>query len=45
MARNGFTGKSDEFIPTKDVLKVVKDTLSLIGNASSYISTNRRMTT
>ena len=43
MARDGFTGKSDELIPTKDVLKVVREALALIGNASSYISTNRRM--
>ena len=44
MARSGFSGKSDELIPTKEVLKVVRETLALIGNASSYISTNRRMT-
>ena len=43
MARNGFTGKSDELTPTKDVLKVVRETLVLIGNASSYISTNRKI--
>ena len=40
MARNGFSGKLDEHkhtVPTEDVLKVVRETLAWIGNASSYI--------
>lgn len=43
MSMNGFTGKSDELISTKDVMKVIRESLALIGNASSYVSQNRRL--
>lgn len=36
------TGKGEELIPTAEVLKVFKDTLALIGNASNYVSQQRR---
>lgn len=40
MSMNGFTGKSDELISTEDVMKVIKESLALFGNASSYVSQN-----
>ena len=36
MSMNGFTGKSDELMATKDVMRVIRESLALIGNASSY---------
>ena len=38
----GFKGDAGEYIPTEDVLRVAKDTLALLGNASNYISQVRR---
>ena len=43
MVENGLLGKPGELIPTKDVLRVTRDTLALIGNASSYVSHHRRL--
>ena len=43
VVENGFSGKPGELIPTKDVLRDTRDTLALIGNASSYISHHRRL--
>ena len=42
LERQGFKGEPGELIPTEDVTKVAKDTLALLGNASSYISQVRR---
>ena len=44
MSMNGFTGKSDELMATKDVMRVIRESLALIGNASSYVSLNQRLT-
>ena len=44
MSKNGFTGKSDELMPTKDMVRVIRESLALIGNASSYVTLNRRLT-
>lgn len=44
LQEQGFEGKEDELIPASDVLRVTKDTLALIGNASNYISQTRRST-
>ena len=38
----GFSGKQDELIPAKEVIRTIRETLALIGNASSYISNSRR---
>ena len=38
----GFKGRPGESIPTEDVIRVAKDTLALLGNASCYISRIRR---
>lgn len=38
----GFTGKPEELIPAKEVLKVAKESIALIGNAFNYISQARR---
>lgn len=38
----GLLGRPGETIPTSDVVKVMKDTLALLGNAVSYISRTRR---
>ena len=38
----GFKGNAGEYSPTEDVLRVTKDTLALLGNASNYISQVRR---
>ena len=38
----GFSGKQDELMPTKEVIRTIRETLALIGNASSYISNSRR---
>ena len=38
----GFKGKPGETIPAEDVLRVVRDTLALLGNATYYISQVRR---
>ena len=35
MSKKGFTGKSDELMPTKDVVRAIRESLALIGNASS----------
>lgn len=33
---------SDEIMPNKDVVRAIRESLALIGNASSYITMNRR---
>ena len=38
----GLIGQPGETIPTLDVVRVMKDTLALLGNAVSYISRTRR---
>ena len=43
LSQQGITAKSDVAIPAGDVVKVIKDTLVLIGNASNYITCTRRM--
>ena len=40
----GFSGKLDELILTKEVFRTIRDSLALIGNASSYMSTQWRQT-
>ena len=43
MSMNGFTRKLDELKANKDVMKVIRESLALIGNASSYVSLNWRL--
>lgn len=38
----GIKGYTDEVVPSGDVVRVMKDTLALLGNASCYISQVRR---
>ena len=40
--KQGFCGKEDELMPTSEVVKVIRDSLALIGNASAYIAQCRR---
>jgi len=42
MSKQGFSGNDQELIPASEVVKVTKDTLALIGNASNYIAQSRR---
>ena len=42
IAKQGLTGEDQELIPVSEVIKVAKDTLALIGNASNYIAQSRR---
>ena len=41
LAEQELTGKPEELIPVSEVIKLTKDTLALIGNASNYISQTR----
>ena len=38
IAKQGFTGNDQWLIPLSEIIKVTKDTLTLIGNASNYIT-------
>lgn len=42
ISKAGFSGKDAELIPVKETLQVVKESLALIGNCSSYINEVRR---
>ena len=42
MAQQGFSGKPEEDVPASEVLKVIRETLALVGNASAYIAQARR---
>ena len=42
LREQGFEGKANEMIPASEVIKVMMDTIALIGNASNYISQTRR---
>ena len=42
MSDSGFTGKPDEVMITKEIIKMTKESLALIGNSSHYITTTRR---
>ena len=40
----GFTGSDEELIPTSEVLRALQSSLALIGNATCYISQQRKTT-
>ena len=40
----GLSGEEDELIPVEEVLKIIRASLSLIGNSSNYVSQLRRKT-
>lgn len=42
LIRQGFTGTDEELIPVREVLKVGKESLALIGNAANLASLKRR---
>ena len=42
LVKQGFTGQPDELIPAQEVIRVTRQTLALLGNASSLTSFKRR---